>query len=482
MNVTRIIRGCHCAAFAAALGGALASLAVAQVPTTTVTVPAKHKRSEKQWTDRPTRILDTAALPAQPNIPLDAFGGRADRKLGPPGFFRVTARDGRWTFIDPAGNEFFSIGQCAVDTNDTEGGQSALKQKFGDRAGWARATAALLKQNGFNTLGCWSDFKAFNAADARLPYTTQLNLMTEYGHSRKGTYQQPGHTGFLGDCIFVFDPQFEPFARKRAADLLAATRDDPYLLGHFSDNELPLNRLMLDRYLKLPDKEPGRIAADKWWSARQGATSRAITDEDREAFAQFVADRYYRIASEAIKAADPNHLYLGSRWVNSSSRLDGILLGAAPYIDVLSINYYGAWTPDPAWLDKWSKLTKKPFMITEWYAKGDDSGMANSSGAGWLVKTQADRGKFYQNFALDLLAYPNCVGWHWFKYIDNDPANLKTDPSNRDSNKGIVTNRYDPYQPLLDAMRELNVRAYALRDHPPAFITPPATEPAQGRN
>lgn len=31
------------------------------------------------------------------------------------------------------------------------------------------------------------------------------------------------------------------------------------------------------------------------------------------------------------------------------------------------------------------------------------------------------------------------MGFHCFKCQDNDPSNLKTDPSNRDANKGIVT-------------------------------------------
>ncbi|MDP3209629.1 MAG: hypothetical protein Q8M65_10805, partial [Rhodoglobus sp.] len=86
-------------------------------------------------------------------------------------------------------------------------------------------------------------------------------------------------------------------------------------------------------------------------------------------------------------------------------------------------------------------------LITEWYAKGMDSGMANTSGAGWTVKTQADRGRFYENFTLGLLEARGCVGWHWFKYGDNDPTDTKADPSNTDSNKGIVTNRYAPSTP-----------------------------------
>jgi hypothetical protein len=96
------------------------------------------------------------------------------------------------------------------------------------------------------------------------------------------------------------------------------------------------------------------------------------------------------------------------------------------------------------------------------YAKGMDSGFANTTGAGWVVKTQADRGRFYQNFTLGLLESGGCVGWHWFKYRDNDPTSKTADPSNLDSNKGIVNLRLEPYAPLLQAMHELNRQVYAL--------------------
>jgi hypothetical protein len=156
---------------------------------------------------------------------------------------------------------------------------------------------------------------------------------------------------------------------------------------------------------------------------------------------------------------------LGARFHGSDLRFPEIFRAAGPHLDVVSVNYYRAWTPDPGRLAMWERESGKPVLITEWYAKGMDSGLANTSGAGWLVKTQRDRGLFYANFTLGLLESKACVGWHWFKYMDNDPADLTTDPSNRDSNKGILNNRYEPYQALLDSMKQINERAYGLVDY-----------------
>ena len=124
---------------------------------------------------------------------------------------------------------------------------------------------------------------------------------------------------------------------------------------------------------------------------------------------------------------------------------------------------YNVWTPGEE-VKRLSEWSGRPLIISEWYAKGADTGMKNLSGAGWTVPTQADRGAFYQNFTLGLMRSGVCVGWHWFKYLDNDPENLKTDPSNRDSNKGIVNIKLEPYQPLIDAMKGLNDAAYGIVD------------------
>ena len=104
-------------------------------------------------------------------------------------------------------------------------------------------------------------------------------------------------------------------------------------------------------------------------------------------------------------------------------------------------------------------------MITEFYTKAMDSGMANTTGAGFTVRTQQDRGFAYQHFCLGLLQSRNCVGWHWFKQQDNDPTAKGVDPSNLDSNKGMLNNEYQWYKPMIKLMKKLNENVYSLVDY-----------------
>jgi len=244
---------------------------------------------------------------------------------------------------------------------------------------------------------------------------------------------------------------------------------------------MPLYRKTLDNFLKLPHEDPGYQAARAWVEEHKGkdAKEKDLTDADREAFLGVVVERYFRIVSKAIKAHDPNHLYLGSRFHSDEKKIAAVFQAAGKYADAISINHYHSWTPGLKQLADWVEWSGKPFLITEFYAKGQDSGMPNTTGAGWLVKTQADRGLFYQNFTLGLLESKGCVGWHHFKYQDNDPDNPNVDPSNRDSNKGFVTSRFEEYGAFLKRMRELNLNVYPLAGFLDAGgrVPRPATRP-----
>jgi hypothetical protein len=158
-------------------------------------------------------------------------------------------------------------------------------------------------------------------------------------------------------------------------------------------------------------------------------------------------------------------MYLGSRVTGKTLQCPEVFHALGKYADAISVNYYNSWTPDSQLLAMWEQQSGKPEIITEWYVKGNDSGMPNKTGAGWLVGTQAERGDFYQNYALELIQSKTIIGWHWFKYQDNDPNDPHAELSNRDANKGVVNIKYQVYAPLMERMRQLNPNAYALADY-----------------
>ena len=421
-----------------------------------VTRAAKVKPSSK-WEDYPTRLV--SRLPDYKSTAdgaLSTFGGLISTKYEATGYFHPKKTGNRWWLIDPEGHPFLHVGVVAVSP---PGGNHEMND-------WGEATSDLLHKYGFNGTGAWSENDQIRKSKRPVVYTQIWNFMSAYGHKRGGMYQQSGHMGYPGDCIFVFDPQFEVFCDEYAKRL-ASSKDDPWLLGHFSDNELPFYHKSLDNFMKLPKTDPGRKAVDQWLTERRKKypDDKTLHDGKRQEFLGFIAERYLKITTAAIRKYDPNHLCLGPRFDFQALQSKPLFEAAGRHLDVIAVNYYHQWSPNAEQVKNWESWSGKPFIVTEWYAKGMDSGLANTTGAGFVVKTQADRGRFYQNFTLGLLESRACVGWHWFKYRDNDPNAKGADPSNIDSNKGIVNLGLEPYVPLVEAMHELNRQVYSLADY-----------------
>lgn len=445
--------------------GACTSMIHASEP---LKVEVKRKPGDHVWKTYDTWTM-AHAIGFQPRTEpagLSTYGGDLSHKTEAKGFFYQKKIRDRWWLVDPEGHLFINVAMCSVTPGtSSEHAKASFEKTFGSNEKWTEETTGMMRANGFNGSGSWSQDALLRKASQRVTYCPNWNFMSSYGKQRGGTFQKPGHTGYPNDAIFVFDPEFEAFAMKHAAKL-AETKDDPWLLGHFSDNELPVKLKSLDSFLKLPENEHGYKAASVWLKKRRGGKADAdkLTDEDREDFREFMMERYFAIVSKAIKTHDPNHLYLGCRFHGDTKSSSGAFRAAGMHCDVVSINHYGAWTPDFKQLADWEKWSGKPFMITEYYAKGVDSGMPNNSGAGWLVKTQKERGYFYQNFCIALLESKSCVGWHHFKYQDNDMQNKKADPSNTDSNKGVMSSDFVIYQDFLERMKELNINVYGLTE------------------
>ena len=79
--------------------------------------------------------------------------------------------------------------------------------------------------------------------------------------------------------------------------------------------------------------------------------------------------------------------------------------------------------------------------------------MDNDDGAGWLVPRQKERAVFFENYIIKTLEDPRCIGYHWFRFVDNNG-----------SNKGLYDLDYQAYPELAESFIEINQAKYALRE------------------
>ena len=434
-------------------------------------VKARTNARSQNWKEYPAKTIDKLPGFKFSNDPqVSPYGGWKVSQAKATGFFRVEKKDDRWWIIDPDGYPFIHKGVAVFHPGRSAGQRAALKKKYRDTENWVNKESQFLRDNGFNGVGAWSDINLIRNSPEPLVYTVIVRPMGSYksSHIKKfgGKYEKAGWQGYRFDLAMVFDPEFDRHVEKTIKSI-SQYSNDKYLLGYYTDNELPWKNDALDRHLKYLNKdEAGYIATKQWLDKRKGtdASLSDVNDEDRLAFTGYYFETYMKKVAAAVRKYDPNHLYLGCRFNQRTEELQNpeIFKVAGKYMDVISINHYHKWEPDQSIMANWENWSGKPFLITEWYTKGEDSGLPNRTGVGWNVPTQQDRGYFYQNFVIELLKSQACVGWHWFTYQDNDPLNLKTDPSNRDSNKGIVNSNFEPYKPLLKNMKMLNDHVYDL--------------------
>ena len=310
------------------------------------------------WKDYPTRRLeDLRGFRLTESVKLDRFGGWVGAKEKATGFFYARKIDARWWLIDPEGNRFLDIAVNSVTPGKPLNSDDGLRRRFrisdrvrpsfekhfGDLDGWRDKTIAMLRDAGFNGTGSWSADPLLRTADRPLVYTPNLGWMSKYGAKRGGTFQQPGHTGYPNDCIFTFDPEFAAFCDEQAK-ALAKNKDDPFLLGYFSDNEMPMPKTSLDNYLSLPEGDPGRTAADAGSRIASWIPPSLPTAIVRRG-SGMSGDTYFGIVNRAIKKHDPNHLYLGSRFYGSEKRVEPLFRAAGKHLDLIAVNLYGTWTP-----------------------------------------------------------------------------------------------------------------------------------------
>ena len=159
-----------------------------------------------------------------------AIGGWAatdNSSAGKP--FSIQERDGITWLVRPNGERFFSFGICCVSQGasrkefDTNNPSYAAWQHYTDSNHWAEATLKRLKSWRFTTVGGWSDFAAFKQCrDTNVGFAPVLHIGSTAG----------------APWWDMWDAKITDRMDEVAREQILSLRDDPRVIGYYSDNEM----------------------------------------------------------------------------------------------------------------------------------------------------------------------------------------------------------------------------------------------------
>ncbi|MBD3242031.1 MAG: hypothetical protein GF331_15685 [Chitinivibrionales bacterium] len=430
--------------------------------------------------DQPlTRPRDTGVVPV-----YNRYGGfrRVFFDDATSGFFTIRRRGDKWWFVDPMGHGFISkaVNSIGMRSSPNKDGISRYyehaKKVYRDKTDWAEKNVARLKRLHFNTAGSWCAHEVYE----RLPHNRILNCA--------------GAGGFKWverDFFDVFSREFvegvDEICRKRCAP----HKDNPLLIGYFSDNELnwamgaDARSYMIDFYLGQDKDAAGRAvildvlkgkhdtiaALNRAWGTEytsfdalappqwDGTPPRGYLD-DNDLVIRTAARQYFSVCNTAIKKHDPNHLYMGCRLAFPNKHMQPVYEGMQGHVDVVSVNHYRE-KPAITDLRQINEVTGAPVVITEFSFVAMDSGLPNTKGASNPVGTQAERAWLFDNYVSELMRTDFVIGYHWFQYIDQPHEGRGLDGENQ--NYGILKHNDEIYEVLAETMRVVNGSAERLR-------------------
>ena len=389
--------------------------------------------------------------------------------------FALTEQKGVWWLRGPEGKLLWSFASDCVGTGGPGKPDNPAYDAhalFPSDQAWVTDTVGKLKSWGFNSLGGWSDtdlFRKYTPEGGRLPYTVVLHL----GAYAKAPWDD------------LYAPKAEGQMRDAARNLIPPLRDDPNLIGYFTDNELGWwdDTLFLS-YFKMPAAAPGKqalISSLKWryksdfprlkrdWNTgcsdfKSLGASASITlkpgghgMEAVHAFNSALTARYYSLVRRLVRAFDPNHLILGDRYCQYYNLETAE--ASTPYVDVVSTNEGADWL-DGGYthfqLDTLHRLTRKPVLITEFYfaARENQSGNRNSGEGFPTVQTQAERARGFSACVHYFASLPYVVGAHWFQFTDEPP---KGRGDGEDFNMGLIDVHGALYKEMVAAAKAARV-------------------------
>jgi hypothetical protein len=348
--------------------------------------------------------------------------------------------------------------------NAQKPGYAAWRQ-YPDEVHWADATLRRLKSWGFTTIGGWSDV-------ARLRRSNQMDL----------AFIPVLHIGASSGAPWfdMWDPKVIRAMEKVAREQILPIRDDPRLMGYYTDNEMGWwNGALFKMTLEQPARSGQRRRLVQLLRARyrnnwkrllrdfepQGASSFAGLDRHGvlylrpggqgihavRQFLGFAARRYYSLTRQVIRKYDRRALILGDRY--QSFYYPEVARACARSVDAVSTNLGAHWNDGTflrCYLDTLHSLSGRPVMVGEFYmaAMENRSGNKNGSSGFPTVATQKERALGFRNTLSALMKLPFVIGADWFQYYD-EPTFGRDD--GEDYDMGLVDINDQPYAEITTA-------------------------------
>ena len=349
-------------------------------------------------------------------LPRSRYGGFLEKNVGGTGFFRVQKVDGRWWFVDPDGYLFLSINGGGPTAGG--GGEASMREGL---EGMFAAYPPELSNGRMMSFGEWNLHRRYGDGDdwrerwADLTARRMRVWGLTTGSPKPGTFPYLGSLRVrVGTVYGIQDVYAEGYEKTVGQALKAqaeASRNDPFLIGYFMQNEpswLEIEPRVCQLLLDDPEERPIK-AALKEYLMRNGDT-----DETRTAFIHNTFRTHIATLAKYFRKYDPNHLLLGIRFGHSNVPHPEILRIVKDYSDVFAFNTYRI-APNKAYLDAVSEAVDMPMINGEFHFGSIDRGMAPGL---VQVANQQERAVAIRYFIENGFSHPALVGVAWFQYTD----------------------------------------------------------------
>jgi len=426
-------------------------------------------------------IVGLLSIPLRSNGQYDAYGGWLDVKAPASGFFYVTKKGDRYTLVTPEGHGYYAMGINHMSTYNKE-----AYTHVGDFQNEARVIEKFkndLNYLSMNNAGgdCPEIIKD------KMPFFVTLALTT--------------NAHWLPSSRFDFQDVFSPAFIEKTKEYIIREckkyKDNQYLIGYYWtdtprwDVVISRNRHLKDwvsylrnldgdapgkqEYVRFLERKYKTIEAFNQAYGLHFASFEKIKDArfdhidfhqeyviaDDTEFLGVIADHLYKLASETIKAHDPNHLILGEKYI-AGDHPDPVLLAAAKYVDVISIQPGPEKGPGPgpgkeeslfnkSQFDHIHQLTGKPVIVCDhsisFYTKAQPGTLWHQ------CKNQEQAGAVTSQYILDCANQQYMIGYNHCMYLS------AYDPQRGLLKQGLLDENGEMHQPLCSLIKQANEEA-----------------------